>query len=197
MTARRHFLCSLGMAGLSLAPGHAAGLRVVHDAGGGVPYEQWLAQSQQPGAAGEANPSAWRFPLNTPGLKPGTLKQDRQWQHAEWLTQPIAVVGSDARSRRWLTQHANALETMNARGLVVECPDAAAFQALQIAAGVLPLAPLAKRWLVEQLHALHVTVMPLLITPQGVVTQQPGVRGKRPTTVARGSATATRAGPRP
>jgi integrating conjugative element protein (TIGR03765 family) len=180
MTARRHLLtCALGMAAFGLPMrGRATGLRVAHDAGGGVPYEQWLAQSTQDGAhSGTGQPTWAGFPLRTPGLRPGVLKQTRRWKQTEWLTQPFAVVGSDAMSRRWLTRHGAALETMGARVIVVECPDAAAFRALQVAAGALPLAPLVKPWLVDRLMAAQATVVPLLITPNGSITQRPDALG--------------------
>jgi integrating conjugative element protein (TIGR03765 family) len=200
MTARRNFLV-LGLAvlahGLPMTA-RATSLRVIHDAGGGVPYEQWLAQSRQEDQQPGTGESQWiRFPLRTPGLKPGSLKQTRQWARPQWLTQPLAVVGSDALSRRWLSQHAAVLETMNAKVVVVECPDERAFQALQIAAGALPVAPLVTRWLVDQLKAARATVVPLLITSHGAITQQPHAAIQRPKASASALAQSTQPGPRP
>lgn len=148
-------------------------LPVAHDAGPGVPIGAHLAPVLAPQERSGASQLV-QFPVRTPGLAPGRLAGAPRWPDAQWLTQAVFLVGSDAGSRRWLQQHRRRLLDMQAAGLVVQVPDDAAFQRLQALAEGLPLGPASAPWLSQRLAALHAAVLPLLMLPDGTLTQRPG-----------------------
>lgn len=151
---------------------HAQPLPVAHDAGPGVPIGQHLAPVLVPLDRSGAT-ALVQFPVHTPGLAPGRLVGSPRWPESQWLTQPVFLVGTDAGSRRWLQQHRHHLREMQAAGLVVQAPSDAAFQRLQALAEGLPLAPAPAPWLSQRLAALHAAVLPLLMLPDGTLTQRP------------------------
>jgi integrating conjugative element protein (TIGR03765 family) len=147
-------------------------LPVVLDAGPGVPIGALLAPVLAPQERSGASPLV-QFPVRTPGLVPGRLAGQPRWPDAQWLTQPVFLIGSDAGSRRWLQQHRHQLVEMQAAGLVVQAPDDAAFQRLRGLGDGLTLAPAPAPWLAQRLAALHAAVLPLLMLPDGTLTQRP------------------------
>lgn len=146
-------------------------LPVAHDAGPGVPIGAHLAPLLAPQERSGASELV-QFPVRTPGLVPGRLAGTPRWPDAQWLTQPVFLVGDDAASRRWLRQHRQRLVDMHAAGLVVQAPSDAAFRRLQVLAEGLPLAPGPTPWLSQRLATLHAAVLPLLMRSDGVLTQQ-------------------------
>jgi integrating conjugative element protein (TIGR03765 family) len=151
-------------------------LPVAHDAGPGVPIGVHLAPVLAPMERTGASELV-QFPVRTPGLAPGRLAGTPRWPDAQWLTQPMFLVGSDAGSRRWLQQHRRRLLEMQAAGLVVQAPDDAAFKRLQALAEGLPMTPAPAPWLSQRLAALHAAVLPLLVLQDGTLTQRPGQAG--------------------
>lgn len=171
------FAACVAALGLSLAcPVGAQPLPVVHDAGPGVPIGALLAPVLAPQERSGASPLV-QFPVRTPGLVPGRLAGRPRWPDAQWLTQPVFVIGSDAGSRRWLQQHRHQLLEMQAAGLVVQAPDDAAFQQLRVLGDGLTLAPAPAPWLSQRLAALRAAVLPLLMLPDGTLTQRPDGAG--------------------
>jgi integrating conjugative element protein (TIGR03765 family) len=136
-----------------------------------VPVGPLLAQ-----AAADASPGAAVevvYPVRTPGLVPGRLVGQPRWPHAQWLTQPLFLVGADEASRRWLRRHRAALQAMGASGLLVQARSAADLAAVQQEAPGILIAAAASPWLLARLRELNAAVLPLLIRADGVLTQQP------------------------
>jgi integrating conjugative element protein (TIGR03765 family) len=75
---------------------------------------------------------------------------------------PLFLVGTDAASLAWLTQHAPALKQLGANGLAVEVPDTAALQRIQAVAPGLTIWPVSGDDIAERLELEH---YPVLITP--------------------------------
>jgi integrating conjugative element protein (TIGR03765 family) len=160
------------VAAVAALPAVGAGLAVAHDAGGGVPVAPYMAAVLAPGddlqqGAGVA------FPIRTPVLKRGALRGERRLPDAQWLTQPLFLVGSDTASRRWLTQHRAELLRLHAVGVVVQAPSRDAYERLRRAADGLSLAPVGVPWLAARLRTLDAAVYPLLILADGRIVQKP------------------------
>jgi integrating conjugative element protein (TIGR03765 family) len=92
----------------------------------------------------------------------------------QWLSQPFFVIGTDAGSRRWLTQHHRRLLHLGAAGVLVNVESEAAYQRVVAIAPGLPIAPVAMPWLAMRLAPLRAAVYPLLVLPSGQLTQEPG-----------------------
>lgn len=152
-----------------IAPTHA--LPVVHDTGAGVPVGPLLAQATADASTGAAAEVA--YPVRTPGLVPGRLVGQPRWPHAQWLTQPLFLVGADEASRRWLRRHRAALQMMDASGLLVQARSANDLAAVQREVPGVTIAAGASPWLAARLRELNAAVLPLLIQADGVLTQQP------------------------
>ncbi|MBW8832309.1 MAG: integrating conjugative element protein [Burkholderiales bacterium] len=146
---------------------------MIHDGGAGVPIDHLLAQPMA-----NEDGSAWsqvQYPVRTPGLRPGTLRGNPVWPDAQWLTQPVFLIGADAGSRYWLRKHRAALIQLGATGLLVDARSEGDNRAVQQDAGGLTVAPVAATWLATRLQQLGAPVLPLLIRADGVLTQQPGL----------------------
>jgi integrating conjugative element protein (TIGR03765 family) len=176
------------------AHGAAQSLPVAHDAGAAVPVAPYLlavlAPPEDPAsgglAAGQAAaarpahpvPPAAPYPVRTPGLVPARLMGAPRWPDAQWLTQPIILLGSDPASAAWLTQHRDRLLALRAAALVVQAASAADVQRLQQLAPGLAMAPLPSPWLAARLAHLGAAVLPLAMLPDGTLTQDLAAPGE-------------------
>ncbi|EOG3620446.1 integrating conjugative element protein [Pseudomonas putida] len=78
---------------------------------------------------------------------------------------PLFLIGADAASLAWLTQHAPALKRLRANGLAIEVPDPAALQRIQSVVPELTIWPVSGDDIAERLELEH---YPVLITPTGL-----------------------------
>lgn len=164
-------LFSVSSALLALPAGTHA-LPVAHDAGRGAPISQHLASILAP--ADDLDQGAGvHFPIRTPTLKVGVLRQPRTFPDHQWLTQPVFIVGGDEVSRRWLLQHRPALLRIRAAGIVVQASTREVYSALQREAEGLSLAPAQVPWLASRLNALGAAVYPIVIMADGRILPQP------------------------
>lgn len=161
-------------------------LPVVHDAGAAVPVAPYLlamlapqddvapgSSADQAGGAGPARstPHAAQYPVRTPGMVPARLMGAPHWPDAQWLTQPVVLLGTDPASAAWLTQHRDRLLALRAAVLVVQAGSAGDFNRLQRLAPGLAMVPLPSPWLAERLARLGAAVLPLAMLPDGTLTQ--------------------------
>lgn len=189
--------CMLVLTWALAAQGAAQPLPVAHDAGAAVPVAPYLlavlAPQEDSGAGGTASdpaaedgpsrsaPLAAPYPVSTPGMFPARLMGAPRWPDAQWLTQPVILLGTDPASAAWLTQHRDRLLALRAAALVVQAASAAEFQRLQRLAPGLAMAPLPSPWLAARLAHLGAAVLPLAMLPDGTLTQDlAGPREPRP-----------------
>ncbi|WP_422824114.1 integrating conjugative element protein [Xenorhabdus entomophaga] len=111
-------------------------------------------QSFSPEQAGEAA----MLPVKTPELTPGTVI-------SKSLQLPgigaLFLIGNDADSRQWLSQHAARLKQLHAVGLVVNVSEMAGLQSLRALAPDVSLSPASGSELARRLQLRH---YPVLIT---------------------------------
>ncbi|WP_416777258.1 integrating conjugative element protein [Xenorhabdus budapestensis] len=143
---------------LWMTPCHAE-LNVIADLGGkdASPfYESINAQPHpfSPEVAGEAA----MLPVNTPELTPGKVV-NRSLQLPG--IGALFLIGDDADSRRWLSQHAARLAQLHAVGLVVNVSEMAGLQSLRALAPDVLLSPASGSELARRLQLRH---YPVLIT---------------------------------
>ena len=148
----------------------AAAPVVVFDSGKSVPLAPYVAQlvgdAEDPGVL-----DGVPFPIRS-SLKSAVLVQEGlQVFDPTWLTQPMFVLAADPVSMRWLAYNHAKLVQINAVGIVVQSPSAAAFKALQKQAQPLQLAPETSPWLASKLSSAGAGVYPLLVQPNGRVYQ--------------------------
>ncbi|MFV3375510.1 integrating conjugative element protein [Pseudomonas sp. NY11226] len=105
----------------------------------------------------------WVLPVHSARLTPGEVP--RRVLDLPGMV-PLFLVGADAASLAWLTQHAPALKRLGANGLAVEVVDAAALQRIQAVAPGLAIWPVSGDDIAERLELEH---YPVLITPTGMV----------------------------
>ncbi|KGK25436.1 hypothetical protein GT93_11505 [Pseudomonas plecoglossicida] len=78
---------------------------------------------------------------------------------------PLFLIGADAASLAWLTQHAPALKRLGANGIAVEVADAAALRRIWAIAPGLAIWPVSGDDIAGRLELEH---YPVLITPTGL-----------------------------
>ncbi|HDS1738573.1 TPA: integrating conjugative element protein [Pseudomonas putida] len=105
---------------------------------------------------------SWVLPVHSARLTPGEVP--RRMLDLQGMV-PLFLVGADAASLAWLTQHAPALKQLGANGLAVEVPDAAALQRIQAVAPGLTIWPVSGDNIAERLELKH---YPVLITSTGL-----------------------------
>ena len=148
-------------------------LRVI-DAGPAVPLSVYtghlIAGVDQPGVL-----EGMTFPVRS-RLTTGKLLQPVHVLDARWLTQPIALLGTDPVSKRWFEAHLPALRKRAAMALVLDAASVKDFKLMQQVADGLPVAPGPDSWLEQQLLGQGVSVLPLFIGLDGIATQEvPGL----------------------
>lgn len=148
-----------------------AHMQVIYDSGRAIPAAPYLPYpgSNDPDSKDGAM-AGLRFPIRT-RLHCGVLPRARQVFDAQWLTQPVFLVGADADSLRWLQFNRPRLLRTRAYGLVVQARDSEDFQAIQSAVPDSKLGPSPSAWLDQHLIAAGVAVYPLLIGLDGIARQ--------------------------
>lgn len=153
-----------------VSPMTSGGLVVAHDAGPGVPTGALMSFGIADDATSEISPLI-QFPVRSPGLQSGSLRGAPAWPHPQWLVQPLFLVGDDTRSAAWLKANRRRLAALGAAGIVVRAESGRAFLRVRAMGEGLPMAPASAAWLGEQLAAVGAAVVPLLILPDGRITQ--------------------------
>lgn len=168
-----HLLSAITLAALPLAA-RCADLVVIHDGVGSVPlgtyYGHLVAGVDQPGVL-----PGTTFPLVS-RLEPGRLMDSHLGQglfDAHWLAHPIFVLGTDPGSFQWLQLHRQTLTELGASGLVIAASTEYDFKDLQAFAGGLSLAPVRGDWLEQKLLSAGIVNYPLVVMPDGRITESP------------------------
>lgn len=105
---------------------------------------------------------SWVLPVHSARLTPGDVP--RRALNLPSMV-PLFLIGADAASLAWLTQHAPALKRLGANGLAVEVADASALRRIQAVAPGLAIWPVSGDDMAERLELEH---YPVLITPTGL-----------------------------
>jgi integrating conjugative element protein (TIGR03765 family) len=174
-------ICFIGAALLSFAsmPAGAQAPRatpiVIHDAGG-VSIAAELGDeieldgpAEQPAAPPQPQLQPHLiFPVVTTAAKPGILGPAVRANLPGGPGVPICIVGDDQLSRHWLNLNRGTLEKMGASCLVASVRDLSALDNLRSHAGAVRLVPGSIDALAG---AAGITVWPVLITPDGMISQ--------------------------
>ncbi|MBF8740692.1 integrating conjugative element protein [Pseudomonas guariconensis] len=115
-----------------------------------------------PNAQPDPRALTWALPVHSARLSPGAVPP--RTLKLPGFT-PLFLVGNDAASLEWLSQHAQRLQDLGASGLAVEVADAQALRRIQSAAPGLDIWPVSGDDIAERLELQH---YPVLITPTGL-----------------------------
>jgi integrating conjugative element protein (TIGR03765 family) len=149
---------------------------VIHDAGG-TPIGQYLDRVTEEGSANSNQrppaPNAVStvipvFPVVTTQAAPGRLPAPTRGKLKGGPGVPICILGDDPLSLQWLRINQPALQQMKATCLVASVRDEASWRNLQSLAGDLPLTPGSFDALAT---AMGISVYPILVSPDGLVSQ--------------------------
>ena len=116
------------------------------------------APSDQPASMQRAGDPAALLPIRSPGLSPGVL-QTRVISAP--VARPVFLVGADARSLRWLTDHHQQLVDIGAVGMLVQADTVDDLAAVSAAADGLSILPASAS---DIAAALQISVYPVLIS---------------------------------
>lgn len=153
----------------------APALEVIHD-GGGIPaqpvIDAVLGAARTESLPPPPDPGAFapqpQYPIHSTRLQPGTWAGPPSAQvtaRLAFFRTPIAVLGTDERSRAWLSMHRERLMQIGAVLLVVESPSAAATAELQALAPGLRVALAVGDGLVR---TVGIEVYPVLLSARGI-----------------------------
>ena len=106
--------------------------------------------------------SAYALPITTPSLTPGVVTASPS--ALRYLQQPLFLVGSDARSKNWLTEMREQLMKLGAIGLLIQAKDKKDVEAMLALAQGLPLVPASAEGFTAELGLTH---YPILLSNQG------------------------------
>ena len=110
---------------------------------------------------GAADPEAW-LPIQSPGLTPGSV-QPRS--HDRPFARPLFLIGSDARSQRWLQDHRDRLKEMGAVGMLVQAETLDDLRTIAELADGLSILPASASDIAKALGISH---YPVLISTHGI-----------------------------
>ena len=105
------------------------------------------------------------FPVYTPSMSPGRIPLRQSRLPKGWRGRPLAIVGDDRLSWRWLDTHARQLQALGARVLVAEVTSQTRFMAMARAFPGLRLAPAPAD---ELAKAFGLTHWPVLISREWI-----------------------------
>jgi len=109
------------------------------------------------------------FPVITASMRPGRLESSVRLRTAGWLAAPMFIVGDDTISKQWLVTNRASLLRSGAAGLVVNAATFDGFRALRALAPDVPMAPGAIEDFASQ---AGLSVYPLFVSIDGLVSQQ-------------------------
>lgn len=162
--------------GAAHAAEQMAPLTVIHDAGRTVSISTYLEvlPTQTDSAIAEPQPSALNFspaiafPIHTASMSPGRLAANRTVALRLALPNPIFLLGTDPLSHDWLARNRTRLLEIGATGMVIEASSWEALRQIQRVAGGLPMSAACADELGE---LLRLSVYPILIERNGVISQ--------------------------
>ena len=169
----RHWWCGIAAACLLVPAMAQVELTVIYDSGNTQPIAPFLEvfesaderpqQSPVPTKPqlGAADPEAW-LPVQSPGLTPGSV-QTRS--HDRPFARPFFLIGSDARSRRWLKDYRNRLKEIGAVGMLVQADTLDDLHAIARLADGLSILPASASDIAKALGISH---YPVLISTHGI-----------------------------
>ena len=105
-------------------------LTVIYDSGNTEPMSQYLPQrfeqestkqSHQSTLVQKQKISAYTLPITTPSMLPGGVTASPKI--LRYLQPPLFLVGSDARSKKWLIEKREQLMQLGAVGLLIQAKD--------------------------------------------------------------------------
>ncbi|VVP21822.1 integrating conjugative element protein [Pseudomonas fluorescens] len=126
------------------------------------PLHDATFESPAPDKALDPRTLNWVLPVHSAHLTPGAVPPRKL--DLPGIT-PLFLVGQDATSLAWLSQHAQTLQDLGASGLAVEVADAQALRRIQATAPGLNIWPVSGDDIAERLELEH---YPVLITPSGL-----------------------------
>jgi integrating conjugative element protein (TIGR03765 family) len=150
---------------------------VIYDSGHTQPIAPYLRQAfGQPARTTEPapaqnlklpaiDPHTFGLPVQTPALTPGPVAP-HPLQRAP--PRPLCLLGTDPRSRRWLTRYRRRLRAVGAVCLLVNVDTSAELQTIRRLAAGIPLLPASGAALARQLGLKH---YPVLISRQSGIEQ--------------------------
>ena len=167
------------MAGICLWSSIAgAELAVIHDSGatrplapflevfGAVPPPVEAPRSSDPIADLGAADLSRLLPIHSPGLTPGLVtRRPVRLPNNGTLPRPFFLIGADNRSRTWLAQHRERLETIGAVGMLVHAASMDDLDAIARLADGLPILPASASDIARVLGIKH---FPVLISRRGI-----------------------------
>lgn len=110
---------------------------------------------------GAADPEAL-LPIQSPGLTRGRVETR---SHDRPFTRPFFLIGSDARSRKWLQTHRKRLKEIGAVGMLVQADTVEDLRITATLADGLSILPASGSDIAQALGIAH---YPVLITPHGI-----------------------------
>lgn len=156
------FILAFALAGLCLAlPAEIrAEPAVLGERGTTAPVEEYdiprfaSPSPPQPSAMATFSVPGPDYPVQTPGLSPGTFAAYSA-QLPALAGKPLFLVGSDTLSRDWLARHQARLAAIHAVGLLVQAENPGDYEAMQALAGPLPLSAVNADELAQALGLRH------------------------------------------
>ena len=159
---------------IALIPAIAgAALTVIYDNGNAQPIAPFLgvfesadeSLQQSPISTklqlGAADPRSW-LPIQSPGLTPGLV---RARSHDRPFARPFFLIGSDARSLKWLQDHRERLKEIGAVGMLVQADTLKDLRTIAELADGLSVLPASASDIAKALGISH---YPVLITAHGI-----------------------------
>jgi len=146
-------------------------LTVIYDSGNTQPMRQYLPQrieqeytkqSRQSVLLNKQKLSAYVLPITTPSLSPGVVTASPK--ALRYLQQPLFLVGSDSRSKKWLIERREQLMQLGALGLLIQAKDKKDVEAMFVLAQGLRLVPASAEGFAAGLGLTH---YPILLSNQG------------------------------
>ena len=146
-------------------------LTVIYDSGNTQPMSRYLPQRFEQGHTKKPRQSvfikkqktsAYALPITTPSLSPGVVTASPK--ALRYLQPPLFLVGSDARSKKWLIEKREQLMQLGAVGLLIQAKDKKDVEAMLILAQGLRLVPASAEGFAAELGLTH---YPILLSNQG------------------------------
>jgi len=146
-------------------------LTVIYDSGNTEPMSQYLPQrfeqestkqSHQSTLVQKQKISAYTLPITTPSLSPGVVTASPK--ALRYLQPPLFLVGSDARSKKWLIEKREQLIQLGAVGLLIQAKDKKDVETMLELAQGLSLVPASAEGFAAELGLTH---YPILLSNQG------------------------------
>ena len=169
---RRRWINPVMLAALLLAGACQARPVVIYDSGNTEPVAPYLeildAVEAAPGPVAPPRPQidaadpAHLLPIRSPGLTPGDVARR---PFGRPISRPFFLIGSDRRSRAWLSAHAGRLREIGAAGMLVQAETVEDLAAIARLGHGLPIMPASGSDIARALGIRH---YPALVSREGI-----------------------------